>query len=370
MPFLVYLQADSLPYVQNTSSPNWPPERCLLSSIPKDKRHTLFDVAYFVFLPLDTLLAVLSLICNSLIVASILRTRRIQRPSLILLCSLSMTDLIWAVFVVYKNIQALTSEDICPKELKGRAEWFTYLTSGLSTLGNLAVISFDRLLAMSKPLWYRTRVTRLRAIKQILLVWLLSGISAGFEAGSHSFPSLEFLKQRIILFWYVACSSTIICCYLGILIANRRHRVALAHYNGEMHATMTREKRVANTVGLILMALCFTFLPAMLTPVVLLHLGYSRNDTMPLRLFYTILVTLNGLLNPLLNYGRNEEVRTGVKMIIRCQCLTRDQQHSRLEDNRQRRINLSALRVINRVTNLPPVRQGPSNSHHVSITNL
>ena len=372
MLFLVYLQADTLPYVQNTSSPNWPPERCLLSSIPKDKRLTLFDVAYFVFLPLDTLLAVLSSICNSLIVASILRARRVQRPSLILLCSLSMTDLTWAVFALYKNIQALISKDICPKELKVRAEWFTYLTTGLSTLGNLAVICFDRLLALSKPLWYRTSVTRSRAIKQILLVWLFSLISAGIEPKSNSFPSLEFLKQWIISFWYVACSSTIICCCTGTLIANRRHRVAMVQYNGEMHATITREKRVANTVGLILMAFCFTFLPAMFTPVLLLHLGYSRNDTIPLRLFYTILVTLNSLLNPLLNYGRNEEVRMSLKMIIRCQCLSRDQHHSRLDDNRQRRINLSTLRVNNRVTNLPPVRQRPSNSssHQVSITNL
>ena len=366
------MQTDSLPYVQNTSSPNWPPERCLLSSIPKDKRLTLFDVAYFVFLPLDTLLAVLSSICNSLIVASILRTRCIQRPSLILLCSLSMTDLTWAVFALYKNIQALTSKDICPKEPKGRVEWCTYLICGLSTLGNLAVISLDRLLALSKPLWYRTSVTRSCAIKQVLFVWLLSGISVGIAAASHSFPSLEFLEQWIISFWYVACSSTIICCYIGTLIANRRHRVAMVQYNGEMHATMKREKRVANTVGLILMALCFTFLPAMLTPVVLLNLGYSRNDTIPFRSFYAILGTLNSLLNPLLNYGRNEEVRMAVRMIIRCQCLSRDQQHSRLDDNGQRRINLSTLRLNNRVTNLPPVRQRPSNSssHQVSITNL
>ena len=372
MPFVVYLQADSLPYVQNASSPNWPPERCLFLSIPKDKRLSFFDVAYFVFVPLDTLFAVMSLICNSVVLASILRARRIQRPSLILLCSLSMTDLTWAVFALYKNIQALTSKDICPKELKGRAEWFTYLTTGLSTLGNLAVICFDRLLALSKPLWYRTSVTSSRAIKQILLVWLVSLISAGIAAASHSFPSLAFLKRWIILFWYVACSSTIICSCTGTLIANRRHRVAMVQYNGEMHATIKREKRVANTVGLILMALCFTLLPAMLTPIVLLTLGYSRNDTIPLRSFYAILGNLNSLLNPLLNYGRNEEVRMAVRMIIRCQCLTRDQQHSRLDDNRQRRINLSTLRVNNRVTNLPPVRQRPLNSgsHQVSITNL
>ena len=303
--------------------------------------------------------------------AAVLRTRSIQRPSLLLLCSLSMTDFTWAAFALYKNIQTFTSADICPKELRGPAEWFTYLISLVSTIGNLAVISFDRLLALSKPLWYRTRVTRSRAIKQILLVWLASGMLAVIADKVYSPKFLKFLNQSIALSWYAACSLTIICCYIGILIANKRHRAAMAQYDGNMQAAMKREKRVANTVGLILMVLCFTFLPAMLTPVILLHLGFSPNDTIPLRLFYGIFVTLNGLLNPLLNYGRNNEVRMAVKIIIRCPCLTRDEQNN-IEDNvnrQPRQINMNPLRVTNRVSDLPPSGQGPSNCQPVAITN-
>ena len=352
--------------MQNGSSQKWPRERCLLSTIPKDEGQTLHDVAYFLLLPLDTLLALLSFICNSLVVAAVLRTRSIQRPSMLLLCSLSMTDFTYAVFALYKNIQTFISVDICPKELRGPGEWFIYIVSHVSTLGNVAVISFDRLLALSKPLWYRTTVTRSRAIKQILLVWLASAILAVIADNVYSPKSLKFVNQSIALSWYAACSLTIIYCYIGVLIASKRNRAAMAQYDGDMQAIMAREKRVANTVGFILMVLCFTFIPAMLTPVILLHVGYTANDTIPLRLFYGVFVTLNGLLNPLLNYGRNNEVRMAVKKIIRFQCLTGDGQNN---VNRQRQINLNTLRVNGRVNDLPPSGQSPSYSQPVAITN-
>ena len=139
-----------------------------------------------------------------------------------------------------------------------------------------------------------------------------------------------------------------------MLTAIRRHRAALDQYDGNMRAMLAREKKVANTVGLIFIVLCFTFLPALVAPIVLLKLGYSHVDIIPLRLFYLIFVTINGLLNPLLNYGRNEEVQRAIKIMLRCQCLTRDEHRSQVEDNRQRRINLNIFRVNNRVNNLPP----------------
>ena len=363
---LVYLQAETSSNMQNGSSQKWPRERCLLSTIPKDEGQTLYDVAYFLLLPLDTLLALLSFICNSLVVAAVLRTRSIQRPSMLLLCSLSMTDFTYAAFALYKNIQTFISVDICPKELRGPGEWFTYIISLVSTLGNLAVISFDRLLALSKPLWYRTSMTRSRAIKQILLVWLASAIMAAIADNVYSPKFLKFLNQSIALSWYTACSLTIICCYIGVLIASKRNRAAMGQYDGDMRAILAREKRVANTVGFILMVLCFTFIPAMLTPVILLHVGYAANDTIPLRLFYGVFVTLNGLLNPLLNYGRNNEVRMAVKKIISFQCLTGDGQNN---VNRQHQINLNTLRVNGRVNDLPPSGQSPSYSQPVAITN-
>lgn len=126
-----------------------------------------------------------------------------------------------------------------------------------------------------------------------------------------------------------------------------------------MRAILAREKRVAKTVGLIFAVLCCTFLPAFTVPVVLILWGFSDEEITPLRLFYLLFVTLNGLMNPILNYSRNREVRIAVRKIIRCQLL------NHVEDNGRLRIHLNTLvlRVNNRVEVLP------SNFLNTSVTN-
>ena len=107
-----------------------------------------------------------------------------------------------------------------------------------------------------------------------------------------------------------------------------------------MRTVLRREKKVANIVGLILLALSLTVLPAMISPFVLLNVGFSPADLTPLRPFHFICVTLNGLLNPLLDYGRNDDVRRAVRRLLRCR--------RRCGEGRHR--NLFVSRGSNRVT--------------------
>ena len=85
-------------YFNQTASPDrLPSQQCLLESVPEHAQRTLRDVTNLVVLPLETLLALLSVTCNSVILVAILRTRSIQRPSMLLVGSLSITDVIWAI---------------------------------------------------------------------------------------------------------------------------------------------------------------------------------------------------------------------------------------------------------------------------------
>ena len=106
-----------------------------------------------------------------------------------------------------------------------------------------------------------------------------------------------------------------------------------------MRAVLKREKQIANTVGLIVLVLCLTVLPAMTVPLVLFTFGFRPEDTTPLRPFYYIFGTLNGLLNPILNYGRNNDVRRAVRNLIKCQMCCGEVFHIDA-DNGQRRRNL------------------------------
>ena len=325
---------------QTASSIELPNQQCLLTSISEHVQHTLNGVVNLVFLPLDTLLALLSFTCNTVILVAILRTRSIQRPSLLLLCSLSTTDVIWAICSAIHNTKFFILKNFCPKQFSVE-EAFAVLLSLFSTLGSLAVISCDRLLAVNNPWWYRSHATRSHAVKQISMVWVIALTISGFGA-SHRYndsPLLWSIFLYLGSLFSVGYALTIIGCYTGVLIANRRHGASMHLYGGPMRTVLRREKQIANTVGLILLVLCLTLLPGMTVPFVFFNLGFRPVNTTPFRPFYYIFVTLNGLLNPILNYGRNNDVRRAVRNLIKCQMCCGEVLHTDA-DNGQRRRNL------------------------------
>ena len=172
--FYRLLQA-SESFNQTASSVELPNQKCLFTSIPEHAQLTLRDVTNLAVLPLDTLLALLSVTCNCIVLVAILRSRSIQRPSMLLLCSLSITDAIWAIMSAIHNTKFFIFKKFCPKQLTAE-EVFTATLCFFSFLGILAMISCDRLLAMNNPWWYRRHATRRHAIMQIVLVWVIGVI--------------------------------------------------------------------------------------------------------------------------------------------------------------------------------------------------
>ena len=351
MLLLSFFQADASLFNQTASPDKSPDQQCLLASIPEHVQRTLCDVTNLVVLPLDTLLALLSVTFNSVILVAVLRTRSIQRPSLLLLCSLSTTDVIWAILSVIRNAKFFFLKDVCPKETTSE-ELFPRLLCLFYTLGSLAVISCDRLLAMSIPWWYRSHATKSLAIKQIILVWVIAVIlsSIGGGHGHNDSPLLWsiFLYLRIV--FSVCFALTIVGCYIGVLIVNYKQRISMDQYGGPMQTVLKREKKVANTVGLILFVLCSTLLPAVMAPIVLLHFGFVLADMILLRPFILFFVTLNGFLNSLVNYGRNKNVRRAVRSLIRCEICCGEDRHGGRADNGQICRNLFPWGRSNRVT--------------------
>ena len=345
-----FLQA-SESFNQTASSVELSKEQSLFTSLPEHTQHTLNDVTNLVVFPLDTLLSMLSVMCNAVILVAILRRRSIQRPSLLLLCSLSVTDVIWAITSAIHNINYFILKNFCPKQFS-EEEVFAFALCFFSTLGSLAVISCDRLLAVNNPWWYRSHATRSHAVKQITLVWVIALTFSGIAAGHryNDSPLLWSIQKYLGSAFSVCYALTVVGCYIGVLIANNQNGASMHLHGGPMRTVLRREKKIANTVGLILLVLCFTVLPAMIAPFVLLNLGFKPKETTPLRPFYYIFATLNGLLNPILNYGRNNDVRRAVRSLIRCQrCCGEGPQIGNL-DNRQQRKNKFPLRGNNRVT--------------------
>ena len=214
------------------------------------------------------------------------------------------------------------------------------------------MISGDRLLAVNNPWWYRSHATKSLAIKQIVLVWVIAVILSSMGGGHqhNDSPLLWSIFVYLGTVFSLCFALTIIGCYVGVLIVNCRHGLSMDQYGGPMRIVLKRERKIANTVGLILLVLCLTLLPAVMVPIVLFHFGFVPNEVIPLRPSYYIFATLNGLLNSLVNYGRNENVRRAVRSLIRCQRCCGEDRHGGRADNVQIRRNLFPLTRSNRVT--------------------
>lgn len=231
----------------------------------------------------------------------------------------SLSLLLWSSWVCWRPGWRLKTYLLlifcsCFTELSGKYSRGFSLLCWVSTLGNLAIISRDRFLALSKPWWYRNHVTRSRVVKQAILVW----ISAGLLAIS-IFASFDLAATPAVFAYYLISLIVIVYSYIGIFIANKRQRRAVHQHGAEILAVVARERKLANTVGLILIVLCLTFLPALWAPLIFWLSNLSSAEYHPFRFFIEVFLTLNGFLNPLLNFGRNKSVRRAVfDLIKRC----------------------------------------------------
>ena len=303
---------------ESVNSSHSPYEACLIPNLPEDLQHQVRDISNYIVVPLDTLLAVMSFICNMLVFITITRTKSLRHPSLLMLCSLSISDLIWALFVLIKNSIFLLHRHMCPEQ--GYEETCIGILCYLATLSNLAMISRDRNLAMNRPAWYRSHVkqSRARVVKTTLFTWLSSILTTLtvytlFKAAIFS-VKIIFVFIGLFLF-YAICTFIILFNYVRLVIANRQHSRNMRIQVGNMRAAVEREKKLTRLVSVILLCFLFSFLPVLLSPMILIAL---RLPIAPFGPFNHLLLTFNGLLNSTLNYGRNKEIRRVMLIMFRC----------------------------------------------------
>ena len=133
---------------------------------------------------------------------------------------------------------------------------------------------------------------------------------------------LDYCQKKDFLYTSWEYYSTLfITCYTGIFVASRRHNKHMSQKGRQSLAALKREKQLAWTIGFILLVLGFTFLPALASPIVLTTMGYR--GLAPFRPFFTVLITFNGLINPLINCGRNDSIRRSIRDLFVCSRATR-----------------------------------------------
>ena len=290
-----------------------PYDACLILNLPEEIQHQVRDISNYVVRPLYMLFAAMAFVCDALICIIVARTKSLQRPSLLTLCSLSVTDMIYALFSLYMGIKTVLSEHMCLGKA-GPEERAMNVLSSLATLGTLAVISRDRYLAVTKPWWYRSHVNTSRVIKISCIPWIISVALTLVHIIHFVYKFDGVYKQlahTIPLVYYCICFIIIIFSHRGIYF-RKSPTVGIS----EIQAVINREKKSAATIRLILLVLLLTFLPALLWPI---DLGLKGIDNVgPYRPFISFLFTVDALVNPLLNFGCSKDMRIAVKSLFRC----------------------------------------------------
>ena len=291
------------------NSTQFPYRACLIQNLPVETQHQLRDFTNYGVRPLGMLLAIMGFVCNALVVFTVTRTKSLQQPSLLMLCSLSVTDLIYSSYSLYRDVEVLAHEHLCPSSSAGSSVSHAVSTLCIyATLANLAAISRDRYQAIRKPWWYRNNVTKSRAMVKICVVWLICIVITllGYFKSKFKFIPVGYTTT---LGFYSICFLVIAVSYIGIFLKKNQTTET------QLLAAIKREKRLANTVGLILLVLFLTFLPALVSPLALHMAGIMSLKAY--RPFYTFFLQLNAFLNPLLNFGRNKEMRAGLKRLLK-----------------------------------------------------
>ena len=255
---------------------------------------------------LNAALMLIAIIGNSLVLAAILRTPALRSPSITLLCSLAVSDLLVGFMVQPLYIAKELTEDF----FLFRISYFMSFSSCGVSLCTITAISLDRFAALHHHMRYVTMVTSTRVVYTLASIWL--AIFLGFGVYLWSIP-VYFTCVSLVIVISLSISSF---CYIRIFQIVKRHQIQIHAQQQAVQSLeagnnlniMRLKKSSMNTfVFYVFLILCYfpMFILLMLTVVLRIDLGIE----LPIS---ATVVFMNSSINPILYCWRLSELRTAV----------------------------------------------------------
>ena len=256
---------------------------------------------------LNVPLMLISILGNALVLAAIIRTPAIRSPSVMMLCSLAVSDLL--VGLIAQPL-FIADELIKVNHVLYRASaMIGFAICGVS-LATITVVSIDRFLALRYHMRYATLMTKSRVTCILVSIWFMNFICSGF----HFWDILAYHLMLAVVTGICLIISAL--CYIRIYLILRQHqsqihalRQAVQCCFTRNNTNMTRLKKSAiNTfVFFIFMVACYFPSYVLLT---LFGLGYK--DWATEWTISTTIVFMNSSINPMLYCWRLRELRIAV----------------------------------------------------------
>ena len=255
---------------------------------------------------LNAPLMLISILGNALVLAAIIRTPSLRSTSMIMLCSLAVSDLLVGFLV-----QPIYIADEMTNNLVIILVWETMgpRLCGVSLL-TITAITVDRFLALHYHMRYATLVTKSRVKYTLVIIWVINFLVSGWHFWSLSVRNF-ILGVLIIICLLISTLS-----YIRIYLIVRRHQLqihaqqqAVQISNAENNLNMARLKRSAMNTFVFYIALIICYFPMY---IILTLQGISNKEWEPEWGYAETAIFMNSSINPFLYCWRLRELRTAV----------------------------------------------------------
>ncbi|CAH3186470.1 unnamed protein product [Porites evermanni] len=288
----------------------------MLDGLESDEESSPFETSVIItHSVLNALLIPICIAGNVLVLAVVWRNPSLHTPSIILLCSLAVSDLFvgFLVLPVRIAIARLILSGSSSYSSLSQASHVLIIQLCCVSLETMTAISVDRYLVLRYHMRYPNMMTSRRA----------TCVAATFWCKNFILSLLIIWKTNAILLAAVVFAA--LCFFISSITYNAIYRI-VRHHQHQIHAQqqavqsmnleqnlkIKAKKRAANTfIYYICMLLCY--FPS--TVSTLITVTYKKHWNIGLY-FYTIMF-MNSAINPFLYIWRNREIRRAVLKILR-----------------------------------------------------
>ena len=255
---------------------------------------------------LNAPLMLISILGNALVLAAIIRNSSLRSTSMIMLCSLAVSDLLVGFLVQPIYIAAELTNNLVIILV-----WETIgpPLCGVS-LFTITVITVDRFLALHYHMRYATLVTKSRVKYTLVIIWMINFLVSGWHFWSLSVRNF-ILGVLIIICLLISTLS-----YIRIHLIVRRHQLqihaqqqAVQISNAENNLNMARLKRSAMNTFVFYIALILCYFPMY---IILTLQGIFNKEWEPEWGYTETAIFMNSSINPFLYCWRLRELRAAV----------------------------------------------------------
>ena len=325
------MMTEITPNTTTNRSSSLPYLACPIPGVSMEIQQQLQLIHNYILCPLSLTIAACSFLGNFFLIVSVMRLKATAHPSLTYFSSLAVSDLIWATVQFYRCVFDYLGIYHCsPRRLRIVSVPLGAL-SFCGTLCNLIILSMDRYRAISKPLWYRTHMTQSRATRDAIITWLLS-LMAACVISPTLIPSFSQTQPHLYQAAWIAfsifvsiCNLVIIVCHVKIYKATRGQRNnIISQCDAQQTATLLqREKKITKTLTLIMMTFVISYLPPFVITNILRLIGHFPLHVI-LSQLYVVFLSLNGLLNPMICFVKNENLRGSLRDLFKCRRIAQE----------------------------------------------